>query len=92
MILRRNFFFQEKKSSPPIKELKKYILTRKIKNKIKNSSETYGKKIFWLRPNEGYADPLPLSFDPTFLEDAQCAEMNEKTIFRLLRFLFLELS
>ena len=33
-----------------------------------------------------------LSFDPTFMKDAQCAETNEKTIFRLLRFIFLKLS
>ena len=33
----------------------------------------------WLRPNEGYADP-PLSFDPTFMKNAQCAETNGKKI------------
>ena len=53
----------------------------------------YAQKIFWLSPNEGYADPPPpLSFDPTFMKDAQCAETDEKTIFRLMLFLFLELS
>ena len=31
----------------------------------------------------------PLSFDPIFMEDAQCAETNEKSIFP---FLFFELS
>ena len=33
--------------------------------------------------------PPPLSFDPVFMEDAQCAETNEKLIFR---FIFFELS
>ena len=32
--------------------------------------------------------PPPINFDPTFMKDAQCAETNEKTIFR---FLFFEL-
>ena len=35
------------------------------------------------------ADLPTFSFDPTFMKVAQCAEKNEKTIFRLL---FLELS
>ena len=33
--------------------------------------------------------PIPLSFDPIFMKDAQCAESNKKSIFR---FLFFELS
>ena len=33
--------------------------------------------------------PPPLSFDPTFMKYAQCAESKEKSI---LRFLFFELS
>ena len=32
--------------------------------------------------------PPPLSFDPIFMKDAECAESNEKSIFR---FLFFEL-
>ena len=30
----------------------------------------------------------PLSFDPIFMEDAQCAETNKNSIFRFLRFIF----
>ena len=30
------------------------------------------------------APPLPLSFAPVFMKDAQCAESNEKSIFRFL--------
>ena len=32
-------------------------------------------------PNEGYADPSPLSFVPIFMIDAHSAESNEKNIF-----------
>ena len=30
--------------------------------------------------------PLPFSFDPTFMTDAQCAETNEKIILRFLQY------
>ena len=36
--------------------------------------------------------PPPLSFYPISMEDAQCADTNEKLIFRLFQFLFFELS
>ena len=36
--------------------------------------------------------PPPLSFDSVFMDNAQCAEMNGKSIFRFLLFLFSELS
>jgi len=39
-------------------------------------------------PTNDKQTPLPLSFDPTLMKDAQCAETNEKLIFR---FLFMEL-
>ena len=43
---------------------------------------------FWFINDMQSADLPTLSFDPTFMKVAQCAETNEKTIFR---FLFLEL-
>ena len=33
-----------------------------------------------------------LSFDPVFMDDAQCAETNENSIFRFFRYLFFKLS
>ena len=38
-----------------------------------------GHKKFGDFPKKGYADipPLPLSFDPVFMDDAQCAESNK---------------
>ena len=30
--------------------------------------------MIWLCPNKGYADPPPLlTFDPVFMDDAECA-------------------
>ena len=40
-------------------------------------------------PTNDMQTPAPLSFDPIFMDDAQCAETNEKSIFR---FLFFKLS
>ena len=31
--------------------------------------------------------PSPLSFDPVFMDDAKCAETNEKSIFKFLGYL-----
>ena len=48
--------------------------------------------IVWVFPNYGYTDPTlpsPVSFDPVIMEDAQCAESNEKYI---CQFLFLSYS
>ena len=37
--------------------------------------------ILWPGPKGRYADLNPPSFAPIFMQDAQCAESNEKTIF-----------
>ena len=58
------------------------------KKKIENKKKIYLK-------NWGFSQlrmcvtPSPLIFNPVFMDDAQCAETNEKSIFR---FLFFELS
>ena len=45
----------------------------------------------WVFPNEGYADlpqppHPPLSFDLVFMDDAKCAEKNEKNNKKILQY------
>ena len=43
-------------------------------------------KLFGIFPTKDMQTLHPLSFDPVFMDDAQCAETNEKLIFRFLFF------
>ena len=54
------------------------VFVRIKKKKFLHTFQTILRNFLWLCPNEEYADPPPLSFDPTFKKDAQWAETKEK--------------
>ena len=69
----------------------------RIRTQDRPVSDKFGVHLVRLPTNRGFSQlrilrPHPLSFHPVFIEDAQCAETYEKSVFRFLRFLFFELS
>ena len=56
---------------------------------MNNFLMSYNKSLGSVPTKNMQTPPTPLSFDPVLMDDAQCTETNEKSIFR---FLFFSLS